>query len=59
MFELIFINRKTGLVNYAVTDVTMVRHITPSEVSFTERGGRIRSCSFPRTEKLEVERIDR
>lgn len=59
MFELIFIDRETGRVNYAVTDVSVIRHITPSEVGFTEKGGHIRSCSFPHSEKLEVNRIDR
>lgn len=59
MFELIFRDRATGHVNYAVTDVAVIRHITPSEVGFTEKGGRIRSCSFPHSEKLEIDRIDR
>lgn len=59
MFEIIFKNRKTGEVTYAVTEVTLIRHITPSEVGFTYRGGRISSCSFPHTEELEIKRIDR
>jgi len=58
MFEIIFKDRETSKVLYAVTDVVTIRHITASEVGFTYRGGRISSCSFPRTEELEIRRID-
>jgi hypothetical protein len=56
MFELIFIDRKTGQVNYAIADVAYVRYITPSEVGF-DKEDRSGSASFPQTEKLEVERV--
>lgn len=59
MFELIFINRETGKVTYAITSVACVRYITASEVGFIYKNGRKGSCSFPQTEKLEVERIGR
>lgn len=59
MFELIFVDRETGKVKYAVTEVTRIRHITSSEVGFTYKTGREASCSFPQTEKLEVNRIER
>lgn len=55
-FELIFRHRETGEVVYVVNDVSMIRHITPSEVGFVEKGGRIRSSSFPHTENVEVNR---
>lgn len=59
MFELIFINRETGEVNYAINDVTLVRYITPSEVGFVDTAGHIRSAIFLQTEKLEIERTPR
>lgn len=58
MFELIFMDRKTDHVNYAITDVARVRYITASEVGF-DKDGRSGSVSFPQTEKLVVERIER
>lgn len=58
MFELIFIEKETANVVYAVNEVVMVRHITASEVGFTDRHGHIRSCSFPHSEVLLVERYD-
>lgn len=58
MFELIFRDRDTGHVNYAVTEVTLIRHITPSEVGFTDKEGHIRSSSFIQTENLEIVRIN-
>jgi hypothetical protein len=57
LFELIFIDRETGRVNYAITDVSRIRYITPSEVGF-DKDGRSGSSSFPHTEKLEVDRIE-
>lgn len=57
MFELIFIDRETSRVNYAITGVTRVRYITPTEVGF-DKDGRSGSASFPHTEKLEVDRIE-
>jgi hypothetical protein len=56
MFELIFVDRETGRVNYAIDRVSRVRYITPSEVGF-DKEGRPGSASFTRTEKLEVERM--
>lgn len=53
MLELLFIDNETGLVKYAVADVSRVRYITPSEVGF-DADGRSRSCPFPHTERVEV-----
>lgn len=58
MFEIRFVDRKTGRVNYAVTGVTMIRHITASEVGYTYKEGRNSSSSFPHTEDLEIERTE-
>lgn len=58
MFELIFIDRTTEHVNYAITNITRIRYITSSEVGF-DKEGRSGSASFPQSEKLVVERIDR
>lgn len=54
MLEILFLNRETGMVNYAVTGITLVRYITPSEIGFTYEGGRESSCAFPHTERIEV-----
>lgn len=53
MLEILFIDRETGGVNYGVTNVSLVRYITPSEIGFTA-DGRDRSCAFPHTETVEV-----
>lgn len=53
MLEILFIDNETGVVKYAVTDVSRVRYITPSEIGF-DAEGRSRSCSFPHTERVEV-----
>lgn len=58
MLELIFVNKETGQVNYAITGVSFVRYITPSEVGF-DKEGRSGSCSFLHTETLEVQHISR
>ncbi len=58
LFELIFVDRETGEVKYAITNVTRVHYITPSEVGF-EADGWQRSTSFSRSEKLQVDRIQR
>lgn len=57
MLVLIFINRETGEVAYAVNEVGLVRYVTPSEVGFTDKDGHIRAASFPHSEKLEVNRM--
>lgn len=59
MFELIFMDRATDHVNYALTDISLIRYITSSEVGFRFKDGRPGSASFPQTEKLVVERIER
>ena len=59
MFEIIFRDRQTGYVTYAITDVTLIRHITPSEVGFSDKEGHIRSASFPQSDHLEIVRIPR
>jgi hypothetical protein len=53
MLEILFLDDKTGDVNYAITDVSRVRYITPSEIGF-DANGRTRSCAFPHTERIEV-----
>ena len=53
MMEILFVDVDTGKVNYAITDVSRVRYITPSEIGF-DANGRSSSCAFPHTEKLEV-----
>lgn len=58
MLELIFVDKATGQVNYAITDVSFVRYITASEVGF-DQSGRSGSSSFLRTETLEVQHISR
>lgn len=57
MMELVFINKESGRVMHAITDVAVVRYITPSEVGYTVKGGRDVSCPFPHGEKLEVNHI--
>lgn len=58
MFELIFIDRETERVNYAITSVTRIRYITSSEVGF-DSNGRPGTASFPQAEKLVIERVER
>jgi len=55
MFEIVFIDRKTGEVKYAVL-TRVVRYITASEVGYYTLDGRSTSISFPHTEKLEIDR---
>lgn len=57
MLTILFIDIETDEVVYAIGEVTVIRHITPSEIGFTYKGGRISSCSFPQTEKIEVRHI--
>lgn len=57
MLEIVFIDVDTGRVNYAITDVTRVRYITPSEIGFDKgfnEAARSSSCAFPHTERIEV-----
>lgn len=56
MLEIVFIDEKTGQVNYAISQVDRVRYITPSEVGF-DANGRSRSASFTHTEKIEVRHV--
>lgn len=56
MFEIVFINRESGRTNYAITDVRVIRYVTPSEVGFTTINGDLRGCPFPASEKLEINR---
>lgn len=58
MFEIVFVDSDTGVVNYAITNVSRVRYITSSEVGF-DADGRSRSSSFRQTENIEVRRIPR
>lgn len=57
MIEIVFIDVETGKVVYAIGEVSTVRHITPSEIGFTYKDGRISSCAFPHTEKIEVRHL--
>lgn len=57
MLEILFIDIRTGLVNYAITDVTRIRYITPSEIGFDKgfnEDARSSSCAFPHTERIEI-----
>lgn len=55
MMEILFINIETGRVAFAITDISIIRYITPSEIGFTYANGRNGSCAFTHAEKLEVE----
>ena len=55
-FELTFTEVDTGKVAFAVTDVAVIRWITPSEVGVTMLNGRLARCRFGENEKLEIER---
>lgn len=57
MMEIVCRNIETGKVEYAVTEVRTIRYITPSEIGFTDKDGRIRSMPFLHTERVEVEHI--
>lgn len=57
-FEIRFVDRKSGEVNYAIHNVRRVTYITPSEVGF-EKDGHKGGCPFPRSEKLEIDRSPR
>lgn len=59
MFELIFENRDTGQVTYAITNVTLIRYVTGSEVGFTDDRGHIRAAAFTQVENLKIERVPR
>jgi len=39
MLEILFIDIRTGKINYAITDVTRVRYITLSEIGFDKGFG--------------------
>lgn len=54
MLEILFVDKKTGHVNYGVTDVMVVRYISASEIGFTYHNGRHSSCAFTRAERIEV-----
>lgn len=57
MFEIVFVDRETDRVNYAITGITLIRHITPTEVSYVTNVAST-VISFPETEKLEVNRVE-
>lgn len=57
MFELIFVDRTTGQVNWAVR-TRNIRYITLSEVGYYTSDGRPTSTSFTHTENLEVNRVE-
>jgi hypothetical protein len=55
-FELIFSDRSSGRVTFAITDVAVIRWITQSEIGMTMLDGRLARCRFAVNEKLEIER---
>jgi hypothetical protein len=62
MFELIFVDRETGRVNYAITAVTRLNFIIDDEVGFERETSmfpyyRRDRVPFAQTEDLHVERI--
>jgi hypothetical protein len=59
MFELVFIDRLSSKVTYAITQVAVVRWVTQSEVGMTMLDGRLARCSFKNRERLEINRKDR
>lgn len=54
MLEILVVEISNAHVNYAVTDVSLVRYITPSEIGFTVNG-RDRSFGFTHTERIEIQ----
>jgi len=56
MLEILFVDKHTGMVNYAISDVSRIRYITPSEVGF-DKQGRSGSTAFLHTESLEIRHI--
>ncbi len=56
-FEIAFVDIESGRVNYAI-QTRFVRYITISEVGYYTLKGEPSSCSFTRTEKLEVLRVE-
>jgi hypothetical protein len=54
-FDVIFADKKTGRVNYAV-QTRFVLYVTMSEVGYVTLDGRKTSCPFTQTEKLEIVR---
>ena len=55
-FELIFTDRESGRVTFAITEVAVIRWITQSEIGMTMLNGRLARCRFGVNEKLEIER---
>jgi hypothetical protein len=55
--EILFVDKATGDVNFAVTGVTLVKYITPSEIGFATRWRWSSSVAFLHTEKIEVVHI--
>lgn len=57
MFEIVFVSIATGEVQFAVTNVAVIRYIHPREVGWVYAGGRVSSSPFPATERLEINRV--
>jgi hypothetical protein len=57
MLSILFINVETDQVVHAIAEVSVIRHITPSEIGFTYKDGCINSCSFLHNEKIEVRHL--
>lgn len=53
MLEIVIYN-ELGTVDFAISQVAVVRHITPSEVGYTDVNGRKSSFSLLRSETIEV-----
>jgi hypothetical protein len=56
-FEIIFRDRETGQVTFAITNVTRIRYITPIGVGY-DAHGESHDAVFHYTEKLEVDRLE-
>jgi hypothetical protein len=54
-FDVIFVDKETGRVNYAV-QTRFVLYVTMSEVGYVTLDGRKSSCSFTHAETLEIVR---
>jgi hypothetical protein len=57
MFEIVFIDVDTGVVNWAVTNVFRIFYISTDEVCYYTNEYERRVVPFKRTERVEVHRI--
>lgn len=57
MFEIVFVDADTGVVNWAVTNVFRLFYVTTHEVCYYTNQYERCVVSFKRTERLEIHRI--